>query len=127
MSNYDLEEDILIKNQIFLSFVFIFTLFISILLSYNSSLNLEKRKVIFTDEDALKLLRINRFVSFLVAAGFIYINVCDKKIKEKYDKESVNSDLQIIASIVTLVASTIVLYVAFTSDSSIVGNQNPES
>lgn len=127
MSNYDLEEDILIKFQIVLSFIFIFTLFISICLSYNSVFKLEKRNSFFTNEEAIQILRINRTISLLISFGFVFINVCDKKIKKRYNKNSINSDLQIIASIITLISSLIVLYVAFSSGSSIIGNQNPES
>lgn len=125
MSNYDLEEDYLIRCQIILSFVFVFTLFISIFLSYNSVMRLEKRERFFTDDEALIILRINRLISLFVALGFVFINTCDKKIKRKYDKDSINSDLQILSSIITLIASLIVLYVAFNSNSSIIGNQNP--
>ena len=89
-------------------------------------LRLEKSKTLFNDDEVLSLLRINRFVSFLVALGFLFVNVCDKKIKRKYNKESISSDLQVIASIITLASSMIVLYVAFSGDSSIVGNENPE-
>ena len=43
MSNYDLEEDYLLKIQICLSIIFIFTIFVSISLSYNSMISLEGR------------------------------------------------------------------------------------
>lgn len=127
MSNYDLEEDTLIHYQIFLSFIFAFTIFVSILISYNSILNLEKKETLFKGNEAINLLRVNRFISFFVAFGFLYINVCDKKIKKKYNRESVNSDLQVISSVITLIASIIVLYVSFNGDSSIIGNENPEN
>lgn len=127
MSNYDLEEDTLIHYQIFLSFIFAFTIFVSILISYNSILNLEKKETLFKGNEAINLLRVNRFISFFVAFGFLYINVCDEKIKKKYNRESVNSDLQVISSVITLIASIIVLYVSFNGDSSIIGNENPEN
>lgn len=125
MSNYDLEEDILLKYQIFLSVIFIFTLFISITLSYNSMMELEKKNKIYKDEDALKILRINRVIALSVAIGFLLINVQDKKIKEKYGKQNKNSNLQISASLITIISSLIVLYVAFTSNNTVIGNENP--
>jgi hypothetical protein len=126
MSNYDLEEDILLRFQICLSIIFIFTLLVSISLSYNSMMECEGRNKIYSDNDALEILRINRVISLLVALGFVFINVYDKSVKEKYNLDKGNADLQIIASIITLVSSFIVLYVAFSSNSSIISNENPE-
>ena len=126
MSNYDLEEDILLRFQICLSVIFIFTFIVSISLSYNSMMKCEGRVNIYSDEDALNILRINRVISLLVALGFVLINIYDKAIKEKYDLDKGNADLQILASIVTLCSSLIVLYVAFSSNSSIISNENPE-
>ena len=126
MSNYDLEEDILLRFQICLSIIFIFTILVSISLSYNSMMECEGRDKIYSDSDALDVLRVNRVISLLVALGFVFINVYDKSVKEKYNLDKGNADLQIIASIVTLVSSFIVLYVAFISNSSIINNENPE-
>ena len=126
MSNYDLEEDVLLKFQICLSIIFIFTLIISISLSYNSMMECERKGKIYSDDEALNILRINRIISFLVAIGFVLINVYDKSVKEKYNLDNRNADLQIAASIITLVSSLIVLFVAFSSDSSIINNENPE-
>ena len=126
MSNYDLEEDYLLRLQIILSIIFIFTLFVSISLSYNSMMECEGRDRIYSDKDALNVLRINRIISLLVALGFVLINMYDKSVKEKYNLDKGKADLQILASIITLVSSLIVLYVAFSSNSSIISNENPE-
>ena len=126
MSNYDLEEDVLLRYQICLSIIFIFTLIVSISLSLNSMMECEGRGKIYSDEDALNVLRINRVISFLIALGFVLINIYDKAVKEKYNLDKGSADLQIIASIITLVSSLIVLYVAFSSNSSIISNENPE-
>lgn len=125
MSNYDLEEDKLLKYQISLSIIFIFTLLISITLSYNSMMECEGNDKIYSDDDALNVLKINRIIAFLVALGFLFINVYDKDLKGKYGHNDGNADLQILASIVTLISSLIVLYVAFSSTNEIIQNENP--
>ena len=122
MSNYDLEEDNLLKLQIFLSVVFIVTLLISITLSYNS---MSHTKKIYKNNQALHILKFNRIISTIVAIGFLMINIDDKKIKEKYKKQIKNSDIQILASIITLISTLIVLYVAFSSENNITSNENP--
>lgn len=126
MSNYDLEEDKLLRYQIVLSVIFIITLVVSITLSYNAMMECEGRDKIYSDDDALIILRINRIISFCVAFGFLLINIYDKSVKSKYDLDNESADLQIIASMVTLISSLIVLYVAFSNTSDIIGNENPE-
>ena len=60
-----------------------------------------------------------------MSLGFIYINIRDKNIKEKYNLDIEFADIQIIASIVTLIATTLVLYVAFSGPGEIVAGENP--
>ncbi len=125
MTNYNLEEDALLKLQINLSIIFIFTIIISISLSYNSMMECEGKNKFYSNDDALNILRINRIIAFFVSLGFIYINIRDKNIKEKYKLNIEFADIQIIASIVTLIATTLVLYVAFSGSGEIVAGENP--
>lgn len=124
MTNYDLEESKLLKFQIFLSLIFIFTTIISISLSYNLILEFDGKNKIYNHKEADEILKINRLISVFVSFGFIYINIYDKKIKEENDLSNRFSDVQIIASLFTLVSSLIVLYVAFNSSSSTTNNEN---
>ena len=126
MSNYDLEEDVLLKYQICLSFIFIITILISISLSYNAMMDFEKKEKFYSDEEEQLILRMNRIVSFLVALGFILINIYDKAIKEKYNLDNDTSSLQILASLFTMISSLIALYVAFNSNGLFTSNENPE-
>jgi len=84
----------------------------------------EGKNKIYTDDEALNVLRINRVISFLVAIGFLFINVRDRSIKGK-DRDN-GANLQIIASMFTLISSFIVLYVAFSNSSEIISNENPD-
>ena len=125
MSNYDLEEDSLLKIQIFLSIIFIFTLIVSITLSYNSMMECENKNKIYSDKDALRILRINRIISLIVSLGFLLINIYDKLVKEKYEYKDNNADLQIMASMINVAASLLVLYITFNGSTEIIGNENP--
>ena len=124
MTNYDLEERKLLKFQIFLSLIFIFTTIISISLSFNLILEFDGKNKIYNHKEADEILKINRLISVFVSFGFIYINIYDKKIKEENNLSNRFSDVQIIASLFTLVSSLIVLYVAFNSSSSTTNNEN---
>lgn len=125
MTNYDLEESELIKLQILLSFVLLFTTIISIILSYDFLLKLEKKTPIYSEKESLDILIFNRTIMFIVSALFIYINIRDKNVKEKYNYEDEFADLQIDASLFNFIAAAIVLYVGVKSGSNITSGENP--
>ena len=125
MTNYNLEEAELVKVQIVLSVILLFTTIISISLSYNFLLGLEDKKTIYTEKESYDILLFNRTVMFVVAAIFIYINIRDKSVKEKYNLEDEFADLQIYASLFNFIAALIVLYVGIKSGSNITSNENP--
>lgn len=125
MTNYNLEEAELIKVQIVLSFILLFTTIISISLSYNFLLGLEDKDPIYSDEESYDILILNRTIMFIVAAIFIYINIRDKGVKEKYNLGDEFADLQIDASVFSFIASLIVLYVGLKSGSNITSGENP--
>ena len=123
--NDNLEEAELVKVQIVLSVILLFTTIISISLSYNFLLGLEDKKTIYTEKESYDILLFNRTVMFVVAAIFIYINIRDKSVKEKYNLEDEFADLQIDASFFNFIAALIVLYVGIKSGSNITSNENP--
>ena len=125
MTNYNLEEAELIKIQIVLSFVLLFTTVISIFLSYNFLLELEEKETIYSDKESFDILIFNRTVMFIVALIFIYINIRDKKVKKKYSLEDEFADLQIWASVFSFISALIVLYVGLGSGSNIMAYENP--
>ena len=125
MTNYDLEESKLIIAQIILSLILLFTTVISISLSYNFLMTLEKKEPIYSSSKSYDVLVFNRFLMFMVSLMFVYINVRDKNVKKKYDLEDEFADLQILASGLTLVASLIVLYVGVKSGVNVTSEENP--
>ena len=125
MTNYNLEEAELVKVQIVLSVILLFTTIISISLSYNFLLGLEDKEPIYTEIESSEILILNRTIMFIVAAIFIYINIRDKKVKEKYDLEDEFANLQIDASVLNFIAALIVLYVGLKSGSNITSGENP--
>ena len=125
MTNYNLEEAELIKIQIVLSFVLLFTTVISIFLSYNFLLELEEKETIYSEKESFDILIFNRIVMFIVALIFIYINIRDKKVKKKYSLEDEFADLQIWASVFSFISALIVLYVGLGSGSNIMAYENP--
>ncbi len=125
MTNYDLEESLLIKIQIGLSVILLFTTIISISLSYNFLMTLEKKEPIYSEEDSYNILLFNRCLMLIIALIFIYINIRDKGVKAKYKLEDEFADLQIWASVFSFIAALIVLYVGINSGNDLISEENP--
>lgn len=113
MNNYDLEEVKLVKIQIGLTLISILTIIISLYLSYDAIKELQKEEKIFDDTTTSNLLKINRTIGTIIALCFLLINIYDKNIKVKYEKDLEDADIQIWSSVLTLVAALMVLYVSF--------------
>ena len=111
MSNYNLKQISLFYLQIFFSFGLIITILISISLSYNEILKLDGKKPLYEPKLEEKILVFNRMLNFLIATSFVWLNVQNKKYSKK-DRENIKyADLQIEASILSLISSLLVLYV----------------
>lgn len=127
MTNYDLEEAKLIKWQMGLSCLFILTLIVSLTLSYNELLKHQKKEPLYDKETENSILITNRSIAFLIAVAFLAINYIDKDLKTQYNEGNLKyADLQIDASIITIIASIIVLYVAIDGASGSTQIENPE-
>lgn len=123
MSNYDLAELKLLKWQFGLSIAFIFTIVVSLSLTYNEILKYENKSPLYTSQNAYDIQVINRLLGTLIALAFLYINYIDKQLKEENNLDTSSANLQIDAGVLTLIATIIVLYVSITSNSQI---ENPE-
>ncbi len=125
MTNYDLEEANLLKWQFGLSLLFIFTIIISLTLTYNEILKHEKKTPLYDENMEDEILKINRTIGVLISLAFLVINIVDKDIKKKHNLDLKTADLQIDAGILSLVSTLIVLYVAFIGDGG-TATENPE-
>lgn len=100
-----------IELQILLSIFFIFTTIISIILLYNEDLYIKYKKFILNPKNAYIISSINRIVILIILLLFLYANYVDKNIDIIENKDLKADNLQIIASILTIISGIIVLYV----------------
>lgn len=125
------EEKIrLLNQQLKGSAVFLLTIIISMLYTYDVKLDFEDKERLFSDEEAQKIIVFNRVLILLVGLFFVYINVEDYKYVIKYNKtdQIKGSKLQIDASILTAIAAAIILYVLLTGSNyplSVTSTENP--
>ena len=100
-----------IELQILLSIFFIFTTIISIILLYNEDLYIKYKQFILDPKNAYIIASINRIVILIILLLFLYANYVDKNIDIIENKDLKADNLQIIASILTIISGIIVLYI----------------
>ena len=100
-----------IELQILLSIFFIFTTIISIILLYNEDLYIKYKQFILDPKNVYIISSINRIVILIILLLFLYANYVDKNIDILENKDLKADNLQIIASILSIISGIIVLYV----------------
>lgn len=105
----------LINYQTYISIVSIIVILISLVLLYNEQLCLKKEKPILSPKSAKTVSVFNKTLALITIISFLYINYLLYKISEEEQENLTPYKLQISASIFTLVAGIIVLYVVATA------------
>lgn len=106
------KEEIKILNiQLITSLIVIITVIISLVLTYNQKLNLENKKTIFNKKQTHNISYINRLTILITTIIFLIINYKLYQISKKEGEDLKVYYLQIIASILTTIASILVFYV----------------
>lgn len=101
----------LLNYQIYTSLIVIITVFISIILTINEKQKLENKKTIFNKKATQNISYINRLTILITSIIFFYINYKLYEISKKEGEDLKTYYLQIFASILTIIASSIALYV----------------
>ncbi len=93
---------------------FIVTLIISFFLSYDKKLSLEKKKTLFSEQEAQNLALFQTTLVFIIASCFFYVNFKQYNLaKENHDKDESDLLLQIETSIFAIISAIIGLYIVF--------------
>lgn len=99
---------------------------ISILVTYNQKLNLEKKETIFTAKGQYSITLFNRILILILALIFLYVNCTLYKISKDENENLKSYKLQILASLLVIASEIIVLYVVKLSETeNIVDVENP--
>jgi len=93
----------IINGQLIALFLFVVTLFISILLAYNEKLNLENKTPLFENDNILKIAIINRIIVVILGLYFVYTSIIEKEINNKNNVQIITSLLALSASIIGLI------------------------
>lgn len=121
------EKEIEIINiQLFALVLALFSGVISIIITCNQKFELEGKKELYTPEELLKITYFNRILIVVLSFVFLYVNYKLYEISKEEGEDLKSYILQIIASILTIIAGIIALYVVGLSNTeSIVDVENP--
>lgn len=122
------EEEKLLDYQLIATILYIVSLVISILITYNDKLVIKKKKGIFKDKTYQNITIFNR--SFVVILTIVYLYISYRNLKlAKDDEEIWPFQLQLFSSELSLIGALIVLYVVLNSKNNnysvIAGAENP--
>ena len=127
MSKYHKKEEIDTINIQLVALLFtLITAIISIIITYNQKLELEKKETILSPKDSLKLTLFNRKLILLISFVFLYVNFTLLKISKEEGENLKPYNLQILASLFIIVSGIIALYVVSLSTTENVADvENP--
>lgn len=100
-----------LNYQIITTLLFIISLVISILLTYDQKLELLQKKRIFSETFDKYLNLFNRIFALIIIIFILYINYRDYEMGKQKSTNSAPLKHQIYASILSVISAIIVLYV----------------
>lgn len=101
----------LIKYQEYATIAYEIVLLFSFLLLYDQEKTRKNKKRIFNDEQRYTISVITRIVIIGITLVFLYSNMQNYKITKENDEDTTFVELQILGSILILIAALIALYV----------------
>ena len=120
------EELNAINIQLYTLIFFLVTTVISVLLTYNQKLSLEKKKTLFSSKKSLKLTLFNRKLIVILSFIFLYVNIKLYNISKEEGENLKPYTLQIVASVLAIISGLIALYVVSLSNTETVADvENP--
>ena len=120
------EELNAINIQLYTLIIVLVTTIISIAITYNQKLSLEKKKTIFSSKESFNITLFNRILIVIVSFVFLYVNVKLYNLSKEEGEDLKPYSLQIIASILAIVSGLIALYVVKLSNTETIADvENP--
>lgn len=108
------EQLFIIDGQLIASILYILTFVVTITIIINQRKVALNKDGFLTTEESQVLILLNKIFILLLLLLFLYLNYRSKKLAENTNQDTNALNLQIIASIISLVPALIGLYVVIT-------------
>lgn len=105
------EELKYVNYQLIVIFITILAEFISLFITYNQKRALQKKPKIIEPKTLFIITLINCFIFFITGTLFLLINIKLYEISKQENENLKTYELQIIASILTVISQLIAIYV----------------
>lgn len=119
----------LLTIQLWTTIIYIASLIISILLTYDQINNLKKEKRIFTEKQSNQISIFNRYFVLILTLSYLYISYKNVQVAKQKKQKTWPFDLQLLSSELSTIGAIIVLYVVIKTSgeeySVISGIENP--
>lgn len=108
------EQLFIIDGQLIASILYILSFVATIIVIINQRKLALNEKGFLTPEESQIIITLNKIFILLLLLLFIYLNYKSKKLAENTNQDTQSLNLQIIASIISLIPALIGLYVVIT-------------
>ena len=121
------EEISNINIQLIATYLFIFSLFISLIITYNDRHKTIYGKGFLSKDLNYKISVLNRILILGISFAYLYVNFKNKEFSKIKGNDTSAFNLQIMASELSILAALIVTYVVITSGeySIVTSSENP--
>lgn len=117
----------LTNYDILASILFIGTIIVSILISYNNKLKLEKKTPLFDVKLEKEILIFNKIIVLFIVIFFLYLNYERLRLAEEKNLDTKTLKIQLIPSILALISAIIILSLVLKKGNNDISlNENPE-
>ena len=119
----------LLTIQLWTTIIYVGSLFISIALTYDEKMRIQKKKTLFTTKQNGKISIFNRWFVLFLTLSYLYISYNNVTIAKQKGQKTWPFDLQLISSELSTIGAIIVLYVVLKTSgeeySIVSGIENP--
>lgn len=105
----------LLDISLFITIIFVFNIFVSIILTYNEKLTKTKQKPLFNKKEAITIDNTNRFILLIIAVIYVWITYQQYKMYQASNKTNTTtvSFINLIINEVQLISVIIIFLLPF--------------
>ena len=105
----------LLDISLFITIIFVFNIFVSIILTYNEKLTKTKQKPLFNKKEAITIDNTNRFILLIIAVIYVWITYQQYKMYQASNKKNTTtvSFINLIINEVQLISVIIIFLLPF--------------
>lgn len=115
-----------INEQIIATILFLGTIILSLSLSIDKRQKILNQKILYTEKSAKQIAITNRIIVVLIIIFYLQIDKENLDIMKEKNNQTNLATLQIVAEVITLLASLLALYITYNSNFESISIENPE-